>query len=485
MQKNKKDLFLLYVIVLLGIIVRFVFLTRQGLWNNEFITVFVIKNDWATLFIERISNNHMPLYFFLAKLSTLLLGLSEASMRLPSAIIGSIFIISVAFFSQQLFGGKKALLATFAASFHEVFLETSLDARPYIFLSLTVMANIYFFYRMLERGKRTDGIFYVIVNTIGIFNHLFHIIALPINIVWLYRKGIKGKKCYILTLLPALVLIFPIMLWLQKQYFTEGSQWQWFKFGAMFRTLFFLSLGDDGSMPFRLQRIISIPVFVWFAYRFFAHERGDEKAMHSDFFKLCKTYFAVPIIIIVVFSINHGDVLGMLRYYSISAATLPFIAVDVILNNRKIKDMERKLLVWAYVAVVFGIGAGYLSGYGAGLRESIKFLEKNAGEDSALFVCKYSIPVGVALDFYGELKSKPVGIEKSFRDEKIISDMMDENVRGKNKLWIMMYHYGKNKIFEIAGKKYPLVKKYEFNEVDVYEYEVNQTAVVQNPGSME
>src|SRR5690606_31561757 len=108
---------------------------RHGLWNNEMITYRVLERGYGEIVTERLSVNHMPLYFLMEKAWTDVFGTSEASMRVIAAVFGWLGVWAVGRLARRLGGLRLAVPVVFAAALHQWWLENSLEARMYSILA--------------------------------------------------------------------------------------------------------------------------------------------------------------------------------------------------------------------------------------------------------------------------------------------------------------------------------------------------------------
>lgn len=113
----KKNFIITFIIVITAILTRLMFLDLRPLHHDEGVNFFFASNIMESgRFIYDPLNYHGPFYFFSIFLSFLIFGISEFSLRFPSAFYGIILAIVPIFFRSQ-----KNSFHPFIASFFLLF----------------------------------------------------------------------------------------------------------------------------------------------------------------------------------------------------------------------------------------------------------------------------------------------------------------------------------------------------------------------------
>jgi mannosyltransferase len=124
-------------LVVVGAWLRFSELDSRSFWRDECLTVRGIGLpvvEWldGLLATERTP----PLYYLFMKVWAGLFGLSEAAMRFPSALAGTLTILVAYAVARRLVSPRAGLAAAAIAATSPMLVWFSLDARPYAFLVL-------------------------------------------------------------------------------------------------------------------------------------------------------------------------------------------------------------------------------------------------------------------------------------------------------------------------------------------------------------
>jgi 4-amino-4-deoxy-L-arabinose transferase-like glycosyltransferase len=96
-------------------------------------------------------------YTYLVSLSFQWLGVSEFSARLPSVLIGFVFLGFFYFFTEKAFNRNIAILSTMLLLFSPVEIYYSREVRMYSLLQLSYLLQSYFFYRIFFVEKRQQA----------------------------------------------------------------------------------------------------------------------------------------------------------------------------------------------------------------------------------------------------------------------------------------------------------------------------------------
>ncbi len=163
----------LWSIVVLGGVLRLIFLGRKSFWLDEIASVVIARLPgrafWAMLWH---AEGNMALYYVLLR-PWLHFGLGEASVRLLSALIGIASIPVMYALSCSLFGKSTARVATLFFALNACAIAVSQEARGYSLLVLGVVASTYLFVRLIERPGFAIACAYGLVTGLTLYSHYF------------------------------------------------------------------------------------------------------------------------------------------------------------------------------------------------------------------------------------------------------------------------------------------------------------------------
>jgi uncharacterized membrane protein len=197
----------LWAMVALGAFMRLVALGRKSFWLDEIASVWTSRLSdhafWA--FLWR-SEGNMALYYVLLH-PWLYFGVSEASVRLLSALLGLASIPVMYGLGKLLFGKSTAHLAALFFALNTCAIAVSQEARGYSLLILGVLVSTYLFVRLVERPSFAMACAYGVVTSLTFYCHYFGLLvpaAQAVSLVALPQERRPWKQSAIAAAIMAL-----------------------------------------------------------------------------------------------------------------------------------------------------------------------------------------------------------------------------------------------------------------------------------------
>lgn len=144
----------LLAILLLGVALRIYGLGTESIWTDEGTSIRAAHLSPARIIEESFVDANPPLYYLLLHYWVALLGDSEFSTRLLSAVFGSLALFMMYRVGSLLFGRSTGLLASLVLALSTFHIQYSQEARFYSLLTLLALLSFYFFIRLLVREER-------------------------------------------------------------------------------------------------------------------------------------------------------------------------------------------------------------------------------------------------------------------------------------------------------------------------------------------
>jgi hypothetical protein len=183
-----KEFLFFFLILALGIGLRFYRLDYKSLWADEGETFLVAK--YAVL-----SHGHPYLYFEIVGIFLKLIGETEIGLRLLSTIAGVLIIIFAHTLSKSILDKKTAYLQSSILSLSVIGIFSSQNARVYSLTGLGMLISLILFIKGLQSGKWYFWILFATVNSINLM--LDHSSGFPLVGYFLFvifvRKKYKGS----------------------------------------------------------------------------------------------------------------------------------------------------------------------------------------------------------------------------------------------------------------------------------------------------
>ncbi|MEH2408459.1 glycosyltransferase family 39 protein [Nostoc sp.] len=218
-MKQPKYYFVVFLIIIISIFLRFCLLQNQSLWFDEGWSL-ALSDD--TTFQENLfqivnreaGDKYQPLYYLVLFYWRSAFGDSEFAIRSLSALLGVGSVIAIFFTSLRIYGKTHALWSSMILAVSSFSVFYSQDARPYALLIFIASLQIYFFsYSMAEdkSNKIIPQLLFGIFTATGTFSSILTIIfscALSLSHIIVYRNLKEWIKWWI----PA-VIFSSGMIW--------------------------------------------------------------------------------------------------------------------------------------------------------------------------------------------------------------------------------------------------------------------------------
>jgi uncharacterized membrane protein len=154
-----------------GIVLRYLSLGRQSLWVDEMLTL-VNSHIGASMTISHLFRNLQgPLVSLLMHFWGGI-GSSEAFLRLPFAIAGTLTVFGVYLLARYLLDHWTTLHVTFLVSLSPILVWYSQEIRGYAFVLLFTVLMTYFFVKLLSRPTARNLFFYGVFLFAGLVSNL-------------------------------------------------------------------------------------------------------------------------------------------------------------------------------------------------------------------------------------------------------------------------------------------------------------------------
>lgn len=226
----------LIAVYCVGLFLRMVCIDEQSVWLDEVATLAsavqptlneVIRMTYAT---ERIP----PLYPMVMHMWTRMFGFSEFSIRLPSAIFGSVTIPVLYALSRRLFDRKVGLMCAFLLAISPYHIWYSQEARFFAMFVFFNLLSILFFINLEGSSRqafsRTQFVGYLLTTCVAAYLNYFMIFTvIAQNIVMFFgrKKNREISTCWFSgQLVLLLVCLIPLCVVLVKQVSTLCCMYQ-------------------------------------------------------------------------------------------------------------------------------------------------------------------------------------------------------------------------------------------------------------------
>jgi len=178
----------LVLLLAVGATVRIYGITDHGLWIDEYGTWWAVAGEtWSDCWSRVIEiHGQSPLYYFIVRVSTELLGFNAISMRLPSLLAGLALLAFAYPLAQRMFRDRRvALLCTATFAVNPLLIYYSQEARPYGIALLLSAASFYFYAAAIDRGSVRDHAAAVAATALTFYSHYLFGVLILVQLVHL------------------------------------------------------------------------------------------------------------------------------------------------------------------------------------------------------------------------------------------------------------------------------------------------------------
>ncbi len=213
---TNRFLFFLILLFIISFILRCYNLTFQSYWLDELFSAHLShpKNELKEVYIETLKGAP-PLYQIILWGWYKLVGYSEVTGRLLSAIFGVLSVMALYFLGKELFNKKVGAFAAIILCFNEFSIYYAQENRAYSLLLLLSIVSTLFFGRFLKDSGKGYFILYIISVISVFYTHYFGFFILLTHIIYLLfckREWIKWNLKYFLSAFVIISLsIFPLL----------------------------------------------------------------------------------------------------------------------------------------------------------------------------------------------------------------------------------------------------------------------------------
>lgn len=225
MLSDKCFLFLI-AITLLGFFLRLYHLGYQSIWLDEGASFGYIQDTFSGTWSKAVESKQAPLHMVVLHFMNIFSS-SEFSLRLPSAIFGTLTIPVTYLIGKRIFGKEEGIISAFLLSISMMHLWYSQEARMYAQMVLFASLSLYLFYVAVHDNNRKIWVLYVFFSTLAFYSHYYAVfVFIPEAIFYLllcvsipaYKKkslslqDIPSLKGFLLGMLALFISTLPLMV---------------------------------------------------------------------------------------------------------------------------------------------------------------------------------------------------------------------------------------------------------------------------------
>jgi len=185
----------IFVIVILGIILRLIFIDKpDGLWNDEYVSWMIAAVPFGQGFIDAVKSQcHMPFYYLYLKFFMSIFGQSDILLRLTSVFAGILSIIVMYFIGKEN-DKKTGLMCAGMTAISSFLIYYSQEVRLYSILFLFSALSLLYTLRCIKKTAKNNFILFALFNFLILFTHTIGFVYVFFNLIFLSLNLYKELK---------------------------------------------------------------------------------------------------------------------------------------------------------------------------------------------------------------------------------------------------------------------------------------------------
>ena len=401
----------LFVVVLLGLLLRIYHIDHQSIWYDEAFSLTVSRLSLSEITNKLIQDFvHPPLHYFALHAWFELFGFGTLQARLMSAAFSTFAVVMIYLLTTYLFGHRAALFSALLLAVSQLGVMYSQEARPYAQLLFFVLCSAYTFIIALRKKHALLWWSFVFLATLMIYTHYYGVFVMGSLFLYaiLYRKHYTLPTFWLIggIILP-LVLLLP---WLASGIIREAlhsskalphEQPEWFAvhWSTFFRTInqFNNSKGFGLLNPSPLWMFLSgcllftVPAIHALKPLIRRSGSGLVKRIDQENLLFVGILWLVPMLLVI--GLGALNIQYDVRY--VAFCTAPYyilVALGILRLNSSI--LRQGLIVVILVYSLYSLHANYFIPYKENYRDALAYLaDKYKQEDCCIFLPFKEVPL--------------------------------------------------------------------------------------------
>ena len=204
-------------IVLLAFVLRMFHLGFQQLWLDEALSFHIAGLQTGLARVLGLESSP-PLYYLLLRSWLPIAGTSEAAVRFPSAVAGTLGVLAIMWTGRQIFTAPAGLWAGAFSAVAPIHIYYSQEARTYTLLTLALALTYGLLWRAMQRNTWAAWGLTSVSALAALYSHYLAIFGLApvVLVLWAWPRdaetGLRSRR-FIMACLLAIALYVPWLTW--------------------------------------------------------------------------------------------------------------------------------------------------------------------------------------------------------------------------------------------------------------------------------
>jgi mannosyltransferase len=218
------------LLLILGFGVRLIGLDFHSLWLDEAVSVYLASFPLSEILHQgmTLQEPNPPLYHLSLSVWLHAFGSGEASVRLLSAFLGTLYFPAVYLLGRRLLSRRAALLVLLLTAINPFLVWYSQEARMYALVATLSVWSVYCFVRALSTPRWSWWAAYVLLTVMSLYTHLYAVFVMPAELLFLllYVRRRRAVVWQGLLAWGASLLCFSPWLWRAWQLSAATPSWR-------------------------------------------------------------------------------------------------------------------------------------------------------------------------------------------------------------------------------------------------------------------
>lgn len=445
---GRRELCILFLVTLLGLLLRVGYLDRESLWTDEVHSVYLATVPVQETLDEFKLTDHPPLYFLLLRV-WMWISNSDVWVRLLSVLIGTLTVPAVYLLGKQIRRNFFGLLCALFFSLSTLHIRYSREVRGYVLLCLLAILTLYFYLRLCEHPHHRLLILgYIVCSVALVATHnvgwIYCVIA-AIALLRVWRKNNCRDSIWLWFGIHGFILLLalPVLVLAALQAYSKTNTGFWIKpptfaeMGAVISSLVATELPVPNSIILPLTGYSShfaqsrffaaIPLGIAIAGGFWNIFNNNDFHHARSMVLLLGSYFCVLVVLSWLFIPVFADRTAI--PLTVGTALL-FASFMVFLRESASRKIGSAVFVILLFILFFGAVLELKNSRKEGWRQTAETVAKEWKPGDQIVYWPY-LP-GLALDYYldkNKLSSISYGIPASYCEALHDSPQSDAQIR--------------------------------------------------------
>jgi mannosyltransferase len=457
--KRHKVILLLLLVIVVGSFLRIYNLGTESIWLDEAASINCSSKD-ANSIIESAgpTQNHPPFYFLILHFWMGLLGTSEVATRSLSAVFGIISILLLYQVGITLFNRRVGLIGSFLSAISYYHIYYSQETRSYSLLLLLSLLSYLFFIKILKKEKNWYYPCYFLANVLLGYTHLYglFIIASQVFFFLLFWSKYRQQRVKLLSMVvTTIIALSPLVLLLGRSVAKISESGFWIKEPMIIDVLSTLQrfAGSGAGRTLLLFSFTLLALFGFFSIRKLEGKWAGKNPLESLKGLTWNVRFeSIEEELLLIIWLSFSVVIPFieskfmtpiyLTRYMTGASPAFYLLVARGMGKINMKRVFYPILIFIIVLSSLGLYQYYTNDIKNQWREVATFIETNSKDSDVIVFC--APYVQNPFDYYYTGGLQKFGIAKALTDTQQISTLLENEIREKDRLWLVLSHGGQD-----------------------------------------